>query len=84
MVGRDYPEVSWPPRDPGTAACAQVSGMGSGSRGKALCNPDFCPLSIRLFQMSIGPPRKLEDLDRRPGRHWRLLRKHNIWRHNRR
>uniref|UniRef100_A0A8C2P1F8 Large ribosomal subunit protein mL54 n=1 Tax=Capra hircus TaxID=9925 RepID=A0A8C2P1F8_CAPHI len=48
-----------------------------------LCNPDFCPLPIRLFQMNVGPPKKLEELDPETREYWRLLRKHNIWRHNR-
>lgn len=36
-----------------------------------------------LFQMNVGPPKKLEDLDPETREYWRLLRKHNIWRHNR-
>ncbi|ELK37465.1 PREDICTED: 39S ribosomal protein L54, mitochondrial [Myotis davidii] len=36
-----------------------------------------------LFQMNVGPPKKLEELDPESWEYWRLLRKHNIWRHNR-
>ncbi|XP_049732363.1 39S ribosomal protein L54, mitochondrial [Elephas maximus indicus] len=36
-----------------------------------------------LFQMNVGPPKKLEELDPETHEYWRLLRKHNIWRHNR-
>ncbi|KAF5927978.1 hypothetical protein HPG69_010514 [Diceros bicornis minor] len=36
-----------------------------------------------LFQMNVGPPKKLEELDPETREYWRLLRKHNIWRHNR-
>uniref|UniRef100_A0A8C2VB72 Large ribosomal subunit protein mL54 n=1 Tax=Chinchilla lanigera TaxID=34839 RepID=A0A8C2VB72_CHILA len=36
-----------------------------------------------LFQMNVGPPKKLEELDPDTREYWRLLRKHNIWRENR-
>ncbi|XP_006897955.1 PREDICTED: 39S ribosomal protein L54, mitochondrial [Elephantulus edwardii] len=36
-----------------------------------------------LFQMNLGPPKTLEELDPESREYWRLLRKHNIWRHNR-
>ncbi|XP_047633479.1 39S ribosomal protein L54, mitochondrial [Phacochoerus africanus] len=36
-----------------------------------------------LFEMNVGPPKKLEELDPETREYWRLLRKHNIWRHNR-
>ncbi|XP_059948387.1 large ribosomal subunit protein mL54 [Mesoplodon densirostris] len=36
-----------------------------------------------LFQMNVGPPKNLEELDPETREYWRLLRKHNIWRHNR-
>lgn len=45
--------------------------------------PDSCPCYGRLFQMNVGPPKKLEELDPETREYWRLLRKHNIWRHNR-
>lgn len=46
-------------------------------------SPDSCPSPIRLFQVNVGPPKKLEELDPETWEHWRLLRKHNMWRHNR-
>ncbi|KFO28864.1 39S ribosomal protein L54, mitochondrial [Fukomys damarensis] len=36
-----------------------------------------------LFQMNVGPPKKLEELDPDTREYWRLLRKQNIWRENR-
>ncbi|KAM5191040.1 large ribosomal subunit protein mL54 isoform 1-T1 [Callospermophilus lateralis] len=36
-----------------------------------------------LFQVNVGPPKKLEELDPETREYWRLLRKLNIWRHNR-
>ncbi|XP_051028976.1 39S ribosomal protein L54, mitochondrial [Acomys russatus] len=36
-----------------------------------------------LFQMNLGPPKKLEELEPDSREYWRLLRKLNIWRHNR-
>ncbi|XP_075401178.1 large ribosomal subunit protein mL54 [Tenrec ecaudatus] len=36
-----------------------------------------------LFDMNVGPPKTLEELDPGTREYWRLLRKHNIWRHNR-
>lgn len=48
-----------------------------------LCNPNYRPLPVRLFEMNVGPPKKLEELDPETREYWRLLRKHNIWRHNR-
>lgn len=45
--------------------------------------PDPRPHRGRLFQMNVGPPKKLEELDPESREYWRLLRKQNIWRHNR-
>ncbi|XP_038627070.1 39S ribosomal protein L54, mitochondrial [Tachyglossus aculeatus] len=36
-----------------------------------------------LFQVDLGPPKKLEELDPETKYYWRRLRKENIWRHNR-
>ncbi|XP_004447556.1 large ribosomal subunit protein mL54 [Dasypus novemcinctus] len=36
-----------------------------------------------LFEMNLGPPKTLEELDPESREYWRLLRKQNIWRHNR-
>uniref|UniRef100_A0A6I8N4I0 Large ribosomal subunit protein mL54 n=1 Tax=Ornithorhynchus anatinus TaxID=9258 RepID=A0A6I8N4I0_ORNAN len=36
-----------------------------------------------LFQMDLGSPKKLEELDPETKYYWRRLRKENIWRHNR-
>ncbi|EHB06598.1 39S ribosomal protein L54, mitochondrial [Heterocephalus glaber] len=36
-----------------------------------------------LFQMNVGPPKKLEELDPDTREYWRLLRKQNILRENR-
>ncbi|XP_076975658.1 large ribosomal subunit protein mL54 [Tamandua tetradactyla] len=36
-----------------------------------------------LFQMNVGPPKTLDELDPETREYWRLLRKQNIWRHNR-
>uniref|UniRef100_A0A8C3HV14 Large ribosomal subunit protein mL54 n=1 Tax=Chrysemys picta bellii TaxID=8478 RepID=A0A8C3HV14_CHRPI len=35
-----------------------------------------------LFQMHLGPPKTLKELDPETPQYWRLLRKHNTWRHN--
>lgn len=64
-----------------TASFQGAWGLGVG--GGLLGSPDSCPYSIRLFQMNVGPPKKLEELDPETREYWRLLRKHNIWRHNR-
>ncbi|XP_001373847.1 39S ribosomal protein L54, mitochondrial [Monodelphis domestica] len=36
-----------------------------------------------LFEMNLGPPKTLEELDPESHEYWRLLRKQNIWRNNR-
>lgn len=36
-----------------------------------------------LFQVDLGPPKKLEELVLESREYWRLLRKQNIWRHKR-
>ncbi|KAL1783597.1 39S ribosomal protein L54, mitochondrial [Sigmodon hispidus] len=36
-----------------------------------------------LFQVNLGPPKTLEELEPESREYWRLLRKQNIWRHNR-
>lgn len=72
-------------RSPRTQSCHCLFPrcLGPGSWGGLLGSPDSCPYSIRLFQMNVGPPKKLEELDPETREYWRLLRKHNIWRHNR-
>ncbi|XP_006025827.1 39S ribosomal protein L54, mitochondrial, partial [Alligator sinensis] len=35
-----------------------------------------------LFQMYLGPPKKLEELDPETPEYWRLLRKLNTWHRN--
>lgn len=51
--------------------------------GKGGGRPEPRPRPARLFQMNLGPPKTLEELDPETREYWRLLRKHNIWRHNR-
>ncbi|KAL2089817.1 hypothetical protein ACEWY4_014505 [Coilia grayii] len=36
-----------------------------------------------LFQLSLGPPKKLSDLDPDSREYWKLLRKEHMWRFNR-
>ncbi|KAM4629339.1 large ribosomal subunit protein mL54 [Polymixia lowei] len=36
-----------------------------------------------LFQMNLGPPKKLHELEPDSWEYWKLLRKENIWRFNR-
>ncbi|XP_053556702.1 39S ribosomal protein L54, mitochondrial [Bombina bombina] len=36
-----------------------------------------------LFQLDLGPPKKLEELSPDTPEYWKLLRKLNIWRNNR-
>lgn len=64
------------------AACALPLPRVPGSHGSR-SGPDSCPDPVRLFQMNVGPPKQLEELDPETREYWRLLRKHNIWRHNR-
>lgn len=63
--------------------CLCPRNRGPRSCGWLLGSPDSCPSPIRLFQVNVGPPKKLEELDPETWEHWRLLRKHNMWRHNR-
>lgn len=65
------------------AAPSDHGAPGGGPSGGVPCLPDSCPRHGRLFQMNVGPPKKLEELDPETREYWRLLRKHNIWRHNR-
>lgn len=59
--GEDYPEVSWPPRDPVLLQpVPKVSGMGSGSRGEGGCsNLPLLPASHQAVPDERGPPKKL-------------------------
>lgn len=43
--------------------------------------PFYCLL--RLFQLNLGPPKKLHELDPETWEYWKRLRKENIWRFNR-
>lgn len=86
--GRDHSEATQPPgRSPAArrlcpAASALPLSRVPGSHG-GCSGPDSCPHPTRLFQVNVGPPRTLEELDPETREYWRLLRKHNIWRHNR-
>ncbi|XP_041647734.1 39S ribosomal protein L54, mitochondrial [Cheilinus undulatus] len=35
-----------------------------------------------LFQLNLGPPKKLNELESDSREYWKRLRKENIWRHN--
>lgn len=80
-VPRDHAATMWL----GGPACCHLCPRcpGWGTSGGLPCLPDSCPRHGRLFQVNVGPPRKLEELDPESREYWRLLRKHNIWRHNR-
>lgn len=84
-VGRAHPRIMPPPCGCGaqSAATSAHGAQGGGPSGGLPCLPDSCPCHGRLFQMNVGPPKKLEELDPETREYWRLLRKHNIWRHNR-
>ncbi len=38
--------------------------------------------TLRLFQLDLGPPKKLNELEPDSREYWKLLRKEHIWRHN--
>lgn len=92
---QDIPSSGWGGHAPGGHHHHHVAGL----QGPGCCHlcprrprsgalwgcalPDSCPCYGRLFQMNVGPPKKLEELDPETREYWRLLRKHNIWRHNR-
>lgn len=38
--------------------------------------------AFRLFQLDLGPPKKLNELEPDSREYWKLLRKEHIWRHN--
>lgn len=39
-------------------------------------------LAPRLFEIHLGPPKKLEELDPDSIQYWRRLRKYNTWHRN--
>lgn len=80
---RDHPEITQPPRPSPASASVLPLPKVPGNCGGLLGSPDSCSHLVRLFQMNVGPPKKLEELDPETREYWRLLRKHNIWRHNR-
>ncbi len=38
--------------------------------------------TLRLFQLDLGPPKNLNELEPDSREYWKLLRKEHIWRHN--
>lgn len=48
--------------------------------GCKLTSSAFAP---RLFQIHLGPPKKLEEMDPDSIEYWRRLRKYNTWQRNR-
>lgn len=43
----------------------------------------FCGFLPRLFQLNLGPAKKLPELEPETWEYWQRLRKENIWRFNR-
>lgn len=43
----------------------------------------FFYCSLRLFQLNLGSPKRLQELEPDTWEYWKRLRKENIWRFNR-
>lgn len=84
-TGRDHPDImqSLGPVLLLPLHCLFPRCLGLESCEELLGSHHSYPHPIRLFQMNVGPAKKLEELDPETREYWRLLRKHNIWRHNR-
>lgn len=81
---RDHPEITAPGPRPASASAVPLPKVpGALELRMVLGSPDSCLYPTRLFQMNVGPPKELEELDPETWEYWRLLRKHNIWRQNR-